>query len=1254
MDANVTATCGIGNTSHSFSTHRIVQEVRKKISRIERDVHNETKYIELVIVSDFNLFTILGTVAAAGDRAKYIANFVDSLYKPLKIHVALVAVETWNDGDKIKISSDPFATIKKFMLYRKQTLRHVYSHDIAELLTSVKFKGANVGLAPVRGICAPRRSCGINQDTGTADRVAGIMAHEMGHALGMRHDKKRENLMNPGGRKLKCATLGAPSSNVVQSISSSNVVQSISTRNQRTKRRASEMTENDGVNNDSQKLRVFCTVTTLAVHFSSILTPFHTMSDLRSGSYFFLFLFFTNIAHAVGRQSIASSNSEILKPSVDVLHYERVVPLDVDGNAIARVSTREISGLHSLTAVFHVHTFGKKFTLDLELNRGLFAQGYREVHFKANGERVVQTHVDHCYYHGFVRGVPNSHVVLSTCHGLKGSFSYGLNSDTHFYVEPLTEGSTEDGHLHAIYRASDLMDANVTATCGIGNTSHSFSTHRIVQEVRKKISRIERDVHNETKYIELVIVSDFNLFTILGTVAAAGDRAKYIANFVDSLYKPLKIHVALVAVETWNDGDKIKISSDPFATIKKFMLYRKQTLRHVYSHDIAELLTSVKFKGANVGLAPVRGICAPRRSCGINQDTGTADRVAGIMAHEMGHALGMRHDKKQRCNCSNGGGCIMSAWISRTATKWSSCSVSSLRRALDSGLGACLFNAPTQLFGDPVCGNGFVENGEECDCGSNAECSLIDPCCIPGTCKLKPTSQCSTGECCDRCKFKSAGSVCRPSVDDCDLEEHCVGDSNECPEDLYKRDGSPCDNNSGYCYENQCSTLDKQCKYLWGSDASVAHDVCYDTGNRRGDECGHCGVVSFNIYKACSTSDVRCGLLQCRGGRGDGATTGVIHYTVDHLLYTCTCRNVSINVGDDMLDLGLIDDGTKCGDNMICISHVCTDISSQNISDCPRGSNRQICSGNGVCNNRNKCSCNNGYLPPTCASKATVAIDGQWGSWSRWSSCSHSCDGGVRSRSRFCDNPSPSSGGQSCSGSRTSRESCNIIACPEGQWSRWSGWSECSNPCGQGTQTRSRRCDSPSSKTSSSKCRGKNTDTLSCTGTQCPQDGGWSEWGQWSDCSVRCGDGGRRERTRTCTNPIPLHGGVDCDTNFESESLFCGKCNGDETCNIPCRSETGKAGDSNTGAIAGGIAAGLVIIAIVAVIVYSVRRRSSGTTTVKPYYSSYVSAKTDDDLKGYRAPLLDQASLQERLIGDNMDMDTTTDTANCPNEASTQ
>ena len=33
----------------------------------------------------------------------------------------------------------------------------------------------------------------------------------------------------------------------------------------------------------------------------------------------------------------------------------------------------------------------------------------------------------------------------------------------------------------------------------------------------------------------------------------------------------------------------------------------------------------------------------------------------------------------------------------------------------------------------------------------------------------------------------------------------------------------------------------------------------------------------------------------------------------------------------------------------ICISHVCTDIASRNIPACPRGSNRQICSGNGVC-----------------------------------------------------------------------------------------------------------------------------------------------------------------------------------------------------------------------------------------------------------------------------------------------------------------
>lgn len=51
------------------------------------------------------------------------------------------------------------------------------------------------------------------------------------------------------------------------------------------------------------------------------------------------------------------------------------------------------------------------------------------------------------------------------------------------------------------------------------------------------------------------------------------------------------------------------------------------------------------------------------------------------------------------------------------------------------------------LFEGPVCGNGFVEPGEQCDCGLRDRCN--NSCCNPITCTLHVNASCATGECCD-------------------------------------------------------------------------------------------------------------------------------------------------------------------------------------------------------------------------------------------------------------------------------------------------------------------------------------------------------------------------------------------------------------------------------------------------------------------------------------------------------------------------
>uniref|UniRef100_G1NB35 ADAM metallopeptidase with thrombospondin type 1 motif 20 n=1 Tax=Meleagris gallopavo TaxID=9103 RepID=G1NB35_MELGA len=63
----------------------------------------------------------------------------------------------------------------------------------------------------------------------------------------------------------------------------------------------------------------------------------------------------------------------------------------------------------------------------------------------------------------------------------------------------------------------------------------------------------------------------------------------------------------------------------------------------------------------------------------------------------------------------------------------------------------------------------------------------------------------------------------------------------------------------------------------------------------------------------------------------------------------------------------------------------------------------------------------------------TRPVDGDWGPWGPYSSCSRTCGGGIKSTTRLCNRPEPRNGGKYCVGRRMKFRSCNTDSCPKGK-----------------------------------------------------------------------------------------------------------------------------------------------------------------------------------------------------------------------------
>ncbi|XP_015448759.1 disintegrin and metalloproteinase domain-containing protein 7 [Pteropus alecto] len=586
--------------------------------------------------------------------------------------------------------------------------------------------------------------------------------------------------------------------------------------------------------------------------------------------------------------------------------------------------------------LYEISLSRKSFILHLLRSREFLALNYSETYYSTKGGEITRHPqiMDHCFYQGSIIHEYDSAASISTCNGLRGFFRV---YDQRYLIEPV-KYSDEGEHL--VFKYNPKMQYAANHSC----TELNFTRTTVPNNNSKYMEDIKMGVIHTEKYVELFIVADNNVYHRNKHHGKLRNRVWGMVNFVNMIYKTLDIHVTLVGLEMWTNGDKIEIDSNIETTLLRFSAWQETILRKRKNFDHA-LLLSGKWLYTNAqGTSYPEGMCLPYYSSSVVKDLlPDLNIVASRMAHQLGHSLGMQHTDYP-CTCTLGR-CVMDGSGSTPALKFSKCNRIRYMQFLKDYRPTCMFNAPFfDKFSDsPYCGNKKLDDGEECDCGPVQECS--NPCCDAKKCVLKPGFTCAEGGCCESCQMKKAGSICRPAKDECDFPEVCTGHSSGCPKDRFQENGFPCKNAKGYCFMGRCPTRDDQCSELFDNGAKDSSDICY-LMNKKGNRFGYCKNKENRLIP-CEKKDVKCGKIYCTGGQHSsvlGEEKTYYFNKTPRQNVTAECKTFYLY--HNSKDLGLVAPGTKCGDGMVCSNGECVTIeNAYNSTSCSSQCNENIVDG---------------------------------------------------------------------------------------------------------------------------------------------------------------------------------------------------------------------------------------------------------------------------------------------------------------------